>query len=572
MSNYIRHIFLLVMCLLLVCCARYEPDERLTEIAGYIDTRPKDAISALDSISPSQLSEADRHYYDLLTIKANDKAYVHHTSDSLILDAIEYFESHPHRDLYPEALYYGGRVYSDMGDYPTSLQYFQQALELLPAEGEHLHLRGNVLAQTGRLMEKLRLYEQAIPYVDEALTIDSIEGDPYNLAYDHVLRGMLAVENNQLDIAQQHLEKARGWAEGLSERDFANIMIDIAAIAFKRGDLQTAKETIESYIDKIDMAYRNYALLYAIRIYSKLGDEDKAYNYSFELAHSNDPNNRRAGFKYLLSDELAKFSTSDSLRSYVQLYKDEVDLYMDRRDSEQVLIQNAYYNYKKYVKERILADNKRKNSERITLVLCFFSLICLSTILWLKNKNKRTIIRLRNAIDDITKLKAIMNSENQIEKSESTLTPENNPVMRSDANSLRQRLKNELLSLSNGTEEVVIPEYIKESPEYALLQTYLNEGRSIPDKHEIWNRLEKLLNSNSDELNKKLRLLTGGVDLKPHELHTIYLIKCGFNPTQLATLLAKTKGTLSYRRRAISGKILGEELSPNILDNIIRVI
>lgn len=49
-----------------------------------------------------------------------------HTSDSLILDVIDYYSSNDDRNLYPEVLYYGGRVYSDLGDYPTSLSYFRK--------------------------------------------------------------------------------------------------------------------------------------------------------------------------------------------------------------------------------------------------------------------------------------------------------------------------------------------------------------------------------------------------------------------------------------------------------------
>ena len=62
-------------------------------------------------------------------MKIADKNYVTHTSDSLILRVIDHEESHKGDGRYAEALYYGGRVYSDLGDYPTSLKYFQQSLE-----------------------------------------------------------------------------------------------------------------------------------------------------------------------------------------------------------------------------------------------------------------------------------------------------------------------------------------------------------------------------------------------------------------------------------------------------------
>ena len=110
---------ILAICLLMVGCSETEHDTRLKEIAEIVSDSPQEALLSLDSIDCQTLSESDRHYYDLLTIKAKDKAYIDHTSDSLILDVISYYENNSPRSLYAEALYYGGRVYSDMGDAPT---------------------------------------------------------------------------------------------------------------------------------------------------------------------------------------------------------------------------------------------------------------------------------------------------------------------------------------------------------------------------------------------------------------------------------------------------------------------
>ena len=56
------------------------------------------------------------------------------STDSLIRTVLEYYEKHPGSEQYPEALYYGGRVYSDLGDSPTALRYFQHALDALSGE------------------------------------------------------------------------------------------------------------------------------------------------------------------------------------------------------------------------------------------------------------------------------------------------------------------------------------------------------------------------------------------------------------------------------------------------------
>lgn len=95
---------------ILCSCSHTTQDERLTRISEIVSDSPQTAISCLDSIDSKQLAEADRHMFDLLTIKANDKAYVFHKSDRLIKDVISYYERHDKDHLYAEALYYGGRV------------------------------------------------------------------------------------------------------------------------------------------------------------------------------------------------------------------------------------------------------------------------------------------------------------------------------------------------------------------------------------------------------------------------------------------------------------------------------
>ena len=142
---------------LLTCCTGHETDERLVRIAAEVSASPNEALATLDSIDPRSLPDADRHFYDFLTVKASDKAYITHESDSLILSVVEYYSTQSKDTVYPEALYYGGRVYSDLGDYPTALDYFQKALDCLDAGKDNIDLRIRVLSQTGRLLKSLRL-------------------------------------------------------------------------------------------------------------------------------------------------------------------------------------------------------------------------------------------------------------------------------------------------------------------------------------------------------------------------------------------------------------------------------
>ena len=222
---------IMVVCLCLVGCGGGTHDARLTAINDSTTVNPERAVAALDTIDVATLSDRDRHYYDLLTVKARDKAYITHTSDSLILSVIDYYRSHDSEHL-PEALYYGGRVYSDLGDYPTALTYFQDALDVTPADD--INLLGRLNSQTGRLLNAIRQYRLATPYLKESIRIDSIEKDTFGLAFNNQLLSSNYVGQCKYDSASYYIDNAVKYTQTLTALDKADISICLAAVEYHK--------------------------------------------------------------------------------------------------------------------------------------------------------------------------------------------------------------------------------------------------------------------------------------------------------------------------------------------------
>ena len=90
---------------------------------------PDSAVALLRSVDAEmrRAQPSVRHRYDLLALKAQDKADLPLTSDSLILDILQYYEHGGDPNLLPEAYYYAGRVYRELGDAPQAIGYFQKA-------------------------------------------------------------------------------------------------------------------------------------------------------------------------------------------------------------------------------------------------------------------------------------------------------------------------------------------------------------------------------------------------------------------------------------------------------------
>ena len=95
MSNLFSRCVLATIILCVASCSNHHFLDKLEQIKAVGDYDPNKAIVMLDSLEISIRNESDyvRHKYDLLRIRLNDKAYKTPTSDIMIKQLVEYFES-----------------------------------------------------------------------------------------------------------------------------------------------------------------------------------------------------------------------------------------------------------------------------------------------------------------------------------------------------------------------------------------------------------------------------------------------------------------------------------------------
>ncbi len=351
----------LLLAMLAGGCHDSSRDPRLARISASVSDRPEEALASLDSIDKSDLSKSDRHYYDLLTVKARDKAYIDHESDSLVLDVIDYYSSRPEAPEYPEALYYGGRVYSDLGDYPSALRYFQLALDRLsPSNPDNLTLRSSVLSQTGSLLNLMRLYDQAVPYLEEALSIYMSRKDSLKTAYDLQLLGAIQIHTKKYSEAEASFLKSIEMSKSLPESFRARCRMYLARIKESTGDIESALMFIRHTPEQVRPITRNVSLAYAAVIYSKAGLTDSAYMYARDLINSADSLNKETGYEVLLSPALKNMSHPDTLARYYVEYKALLNSFMDENQNKQIVVQQSMYNYELQKRDR---DKAEKSAE-----------------------------------------------------------------------------------------------------------------------------------------------------------------------------------------------------------------
>lgn len=170
------------------------PESLLTADSLATFGNPDSAVTLLNELAPQMTSAADpvRHYFELLTIKARDKAKLPFMSDSLVISTVSYYENDGDIRHLPEAYYYMGRFLSDLGDAPQALVYFQKGIDVIEkdsfAEYKKIQpfktnkLLGLLYVQSGYLLIKQHLYDDARSKIQMAYYVDSINNDTSGMA------------------------------------------------------------------------------------------------------------------------------------------------------------------------------------------------------------------------------------------------------------------------------------------------------------------------------------------------------------------------------------------------------
>lgn len=572
---------------LLFGCSENKHDERLLRIAETVSDSPEEALDSLDSIDSRPLSTSDSYFYDFLTLKACDKAYILHTSDSLYLRIYDYYSHRKDDDLYPEVLYYGGRVYSDLGDYPTALSYFQRSVDCLSDNDSDPDLRNRAYSQTGRLLTNLRLYDEAIPYIEAALDINRQTKDTTNLIYNLQLLGGTYLRAGEYSTAENYFRESLELCERRPHSlQTAISRMYLAAVKYNLGQTDSALIFIRNTPEKFYPSSNNTALAHASNIYLEAGMLDSAYLYSHELISSSDPLNKQIGYYVILSPELSSFIHPDSLLQYVFDYRRYLEKIFDENENQLAVNQQSLYNYQLHEREKDKAEKSNEKLWRWIIGFMFAVAIMMIVILLLKNRNKKNIIKLQQAIQYISDLeREIKNAQSNTLCASETETDDNisnrdksvNPpglpdTAKNTESELRALLKSKLMALyESSSEKTAIPAAIYESEPYQKLLRRISSGKSINDNDGLWSELEETVLNSSPRFKTNLNLLTLG-KLTVLDLHTALLIKCGIKPSQMTVLLGRSNGAIISRRESLCVKIFDEKLGVKVIDEVIRLL
>ena len=328
----------------------------LQQADSLLNVQPDSAQTLLRVWEDSMANQPEdiQMYYQLLCIKANDKNYIAHTSDSLILPIVTYYTKQRNKTHLPEALYYAGRVYSDLNDAAPEMfrkAYWYDSL-LKDSAGLVFDLR-----DIGGAFALKNQQDSAIYYYNQA-------GKMALQIQDSTLLSMVFLE-----LAGNYIDWGY-YSEGYKKLQIAQQKLDTLSISA----YYTAMARYYHFTNQYDSAIYYYKnKLYLPSLLHKAG----AYEGLADIAH-------RQG-------DIIK-----ALNYYEQymLYEDSLQQTIRTATIDKI---HALYNYQQYKKENIVLKRQTFKQKQLLFVTIFslLFLLLIGIVFWQKQKRKEQTILLQ---------------------------------------------------------------------------------------------------------------------------------------------------------------------------------
>ena len=548
-------ILVLLWLMALASCRHYQYPLVLQEADSLCSVLPDSAVSLLQAIAEEmeQAEEPVRMRYKLLTIKANDKAYITHTSDSLILTLVDYYKHGGDNTFLGEAYYYAGSTYRDLGDAPRALDYYQQALDAMPGE-ENLKVKSKVYAQMGVLFRQQKLYGEAIDMYYNAFICDSIQKDTIGLIYDLQDMGFAYRGLDKPDSTLFLLNKAHELTFIINNERMDNrITSQMASLYIRLGDLEKAKSFIQPSLNNPDRTNLSSVFAIAADIYYQIGEIDSAAYYYKVLIDKGTIYARCDAYYNLANIAQEQWKDSKESLKYINQYKQIQDTINSITATESVAQMNSLYNYQLRERENAKLQIQRQHyyilflgASLIVIVLLVLGSYIVRWYVQRQRKYRETLDRIltevyrktdayiaekKLEIEEVERLLGDLSFDDELERNHQEHRRESLrlEMERAKAEQELQR-KREIELMHSGLLD--------------LLSSHADFGKVLRD--EEWADIEKTINSIYPGFTEKLNTISGMTEVKKH---VCLLTKLHQRNRDISTLVGRSASAITHIKR-----------------------
>ena len=179
-------------------------------------------------------------------------------------------------------------LYRELGDDPTSREYFEKALRAAERSGDPAHYATVYGSYSGFLNDQ-RDFANALSTASETLALDQALNNKPSIAFEQLEIGRALVGLKRNDEAQSSLEAALAAGKAINQHEIiARSLLALAEIALARHDLVKARTLLDQALAGLDAKRLKTALAQAYVLREQLaaadGDTATALHYANEYA------------------------------------------------------------------------------------------------------------------------------------------------------------------------------------------------------------------------------------------------------------------------------------------------
>ncbi len=569
---------ILLLALLTGCREDRQFTALLDQVDSLMNTRPDSALALLQARADSigQLPESQRMRYHLLTAKAQNKAYVDFTTDSLMLLVTDYYDHHGTANDRMMAHYLLGCCYRDMGEAPATIECYKDAVNQADTTQSDCDFRTmmSIYGQMATLydrqampMEELEVLERmgwyALKCGDTLSHIISIqlESHAYDLMQDSMKVFEALNKSRDLYLSYGYIREA---AQTLP------LAISLKLDSKKYSEAYTLMQIYESQSGRFDEEgnispryshYYNSKGMY----YFGINKLDSAEYYFRKLALSERSYDAYCG----LSEVFWELGIVDSAQHYRKLADNALDLRFTAISEQSVRRAAAMYDY---TRNQRIAHEKEMETEQTRLI----AIVLLLLLLFIsgagyffhrlqRNKKQQEINRITSnylrlsCLYEKTRLRARL-----LEEDHATFREDMKKELTELKNKMEQSQKEfEKLKSNEKNTGLVNSEIVRRLKDMTLPRV-----NSLSPKKADWKELKETM---QQSLPYFYNFISAEDKLSEQELLVCMMVRLEFTTSELAILLETTTQRITNAKSRINHKLFSDDSARTLKRNIASI-
>ena len=562
----LKTLMIVAVCIAAICagCGDGRTDQVLSRIDTLINDHPDSALQMLYSLKSekSRWARSQRKQYDMLYLKAENKAFVPLTSDdSIAKDLVGYYDTWGNANERMMAHYLLGCVYRDKGDSPQAIDAYLDAIaqaDTMSRDCDYSTL-SRVYGQMAGLYHKQLLLSYEIESYRCARHFAFLAKDTLNAIFALDKSTSAYILLNLKDSAELLLNEAiylynqYGYTQNAIQSS-TKLMYMYVQEADKLPEAKRLIDEYESKSDKFDANHelsnsRRHYYYYKGQYFEGINQLDSAEYYFRKVYYPNMPFTAYNSMHKGLLSVFTKRHQADSIAKYAKLYCEVNDSSITKKDQELTAQMAASYNYSLHQKEARESEAKASRIFiwLIVILFTFLIFILLAFFVYRNIKQKRQAIQ-----DNYARLQQEkMNLEELLTRNQNDYTLEIEEK-RATIEALEGKLKE-----SRTYQELnAIDEAIKTDEIVQKFMTIASGKGEAPTLSE-WARLRILINSTLPNFVPFIK--THCPSASEPDIELCLLVRLGFRTDQIAQLMHLTPSGVSKSKARLLQKVFHED-------------